>query len=82
MPVCEAIRQWRPTETLCAICTRLSIFVPSPMTVSRVEPRSIVVFAPISTSSWTMTRRACGIFWCPFGEGGSRTRHWPMRAPG
>ena len=42
MPVCEAIRQCRPTMTLCAICTRLSILVPSPMMVSRVEPRSIV----------------------------------------
>src|SRR5208282_1194574 len=51
MPVCEAIRQCRPIETLCAICTRLSILVPSPMMVSRVEPRSIVVLAPISTSS-------------------------------
>ena len=28
--------------TLCAICTRLSIFVPSPMTVSPKAPRSIV----------------------------------------
>ena len=52
-----AIRQWRPMLTLCAIWTRLSILVPSPMTVSRVEPRSIVVLAPISTSSWMMTRR-------------------------
>ena len=37
-------------RTLCAICTRLSIFVPAPITVSSMLPRSIVVFAPISTS--------------------------------
>src|SRR5271156_2843574 len=51
MPTCPAIKQCRPMRTLCAICTRLSILVPSPMTVSRVEPRSIVQLAPISTSS-------------------------------
>ncbi len=45
------IRQSRPIRTLCATCTRLSIFVPAPITVSSMLPRSIVVFAPISTSS-------------------------------
>ena len=34
-----------------AICTRLSIFVPAPMRVSPTAGRSIVVLAPISTSS-------------------------------
>ena len=34
-----------------AICTRLSIFVPAPMRVSPTAGRSIVEFAPISTSS-------------------------------
>ena len=48
-------------RTLCAICTRLSIFVPAPITVSSMLPRSIVVFAPISTSSSTMQRPTCGI---------------------
>ena len=42
MPTCETIRQCRPIETLCPICTRLSILVPSPMTVSRVAPRSML----------------------------------------
>jgi len=32
------------------MCTRLSILVPAPITVSSMLPRSIVVFAPISTS--------------------------------
>src|SRR5262249_6669271 len=51
MPHCETMMQWRPIITLCPICTRLSILVPSPMTVSRMPPRSMVVPAPISTSS-------------------------------
>ena len=51
-------------RTLCAICTRLSIFVPAPITVSSMLPRSIVVFAPISTSSSMMQRPTCGIFTC------------------
>ena len=38
MPTCETIRQFLPMETLCPICTRLSILVPSPMIVSRVAP--------------------------------------------
>src|SRR5580704_10380055 len=44
MPVCAAIRQCRPMLTLWAICTRLSILLPSPIIVSRIEPRSMVVF--------------------------------------
>ena len=66
MPVCAASTQWRPISTLCAIWTRLSILVPSPITVSRIAPRSIVVLAPISTSSWMMTRPTCGTLpWPP-----------------
>ncbi len=56
MPTWATITQWRPITTLWAICTRLSILVPSPITVSRLAPRSIVLLAPISTSSWMMTR--------------------------
>ena len=40
-----------PSTTPCAICTRLSIFVPALMRVSPTAGRSIVVLAPISTSS-------------------------------
>ncbi len=36
MPTWAAIKQCRPIETLCAIWTRLSILVPSPIVVSRV----------------------------------------------
>ena len=60
MPTPDTMTQWRPITTLWAICTRLSILVPSPITVSREAPRSIVVLAPISTSSWTITRPTCG----------------------
>ena len=40
-----------PTPTPCAICTRLSILVPAPIRVSPTAGRSMVVLAPISTSS-------------------------------
>ena len=53
--------------TLWPICTRLSIFAPSPITVSRLAPRSIVTPAPISTSSWMMTRPICGTLRWPRG---------------
>ena len=42
MPICATITQCRPIATLWAIWTRLSILVPSPITVSRLAPRSIV----------------------------------------
>ena len=42
---------WAPTCTLWPIWMRLSSFTPFSMTVSPRAPRSIVVFAPISTSS-------------------------------
>ena len=62
IPTCPARMQCRPIVTLWPIWTRLSILLPSPITVSRMLPRSIVVLAPISTSSWMMTRPTCGIF--------------------
>ncbi len=46
------------------IWTRLSIFVPSPMTVSPRVARSIVALAPISTSSPTRTIPTWGTFRC------------------
>ncbi len=51
MPVCAAITVFSPMRTLCATCTRLSSFEPAWISVRSSEPRSIVVFAPISTSS-------------------------------
>ncbi len=57
IPTSPAIEQFRPMRTLCAICTRLSILVFSPMTVSARAPRSTVELAPISTLSW-MTHAA------------------------
>ena len=70
MPHWATITQWRPITTLWAICTRLSILVPSPITVSASAPRSMVVLAPISTSSPMMTRPICGTFRWPFGAHG------------
>ena len=37
MPTCATMTQWRPIVTLWPIWTRLSILVPSPMTVSRLR---------------------------------------------
>ena len=59
--------QCRPIVQLWPICTRLSILVPSPITVSPLPPRSIVVLAPISTLSWMMTRPSCGTLTWPLG---------------
>ena len=49
-PAPRAASSCRP-RTPCAICTRLSILVPGLIRVSPTAGRSIVVFAPISTSS-------------------------------
>ena len=46
MPHWPATMQCRPIVTLCAIWTRLSILVPSPMTVSPNAPRSIGAVGP------------------------------------
>ena len=51
-----------PMTQLCATWMRLSSFTPSSMTVSSSAPRSIVVLAPISTSSPMRTPPTCGIF--------------------
>src|SRR6185312_14596859 len=56
MPTCPARIHPRPSTTLWPICTRLSIIVPGPITVSCPDPRSIVVLAPMSTSSPMITR--------------------------
>ena len=47
MPTCATITQCLPMVTLWAICTRLSIFVPSPISVSRPLPRSMRVGADL-----------------------------------
>ena len=53
-----------PTITLWPTWTKLSILVPRPMTVAPKAARSIVVFDPISTSSWS----------------GQTERRWPRAA--
>src|SRR5260370_13030403 len=60
IPVCAAITTCSPMTQLCPMWTRLSIFVPRPIRVSPRAPRSMVVFAPISTSSSTTSRPCCG----------------------
>ena len=65
-----------------AICTRLSIFVPAPIRVSPTAGRSIVVLAPISTSSSITTSACCGIFRCvPSACGANPNPSLPMTAP-
>ena len=56
-PTCAASRTFLPMLTPCATWTRLSILVPAPIRVSPTAGRSMVVLAPISTSS-SMTTRA------------------------
>ena len=51
MPVRAAMTQFSPIWTLWPTWTRLSILVPRPMRVAPRAPRSMVVLAPISTSS-------------------------------
>src|SRR6266446_2723576 len=82
MPTWETRMQPRPTTTLCPICTRLSIIVPKPITVSCPDPRSIVVLAPISTSSPITTRPSCGTLTGPPASGAKPKPAWPMRTPG
>ena len=56
MPTWATMIVFAPTTVLWPICTRLSIFVPRPITVSPKVARSTVTLAPISTSSSTTTR--------------------------
>src|SRR3989304_4038726 len=56
-----AIAVCAPTRTLWPIWIWLSSFTPSSITVSSMVPRSIVVLAPISTSSPITARPICGI---------------------
>ncbi len=60
MALCAAIAECAPMRQLWAIMIRLSSFTPSSMTVSSIAPRSIVVLAPISTSSPMVTPPICG----------------------
>ena len=63
IPTCATITESSPISTLWAICTKLSIFVPLPITVSPNVALSIVTHAPISTSSSILTIPTCGILW-------------------
>ncbi len=60
MPTQPAITVCAPMCTLWPTCTWLSILTPSSITVSSMAPRSIVVLAPISTSSPSCTEPTCG----------------------
>src|SRR3984957_8729513 len=64
MPTCAATTELRPILTLCATCTKLSIFTPAPTTVASSDPRSTVELHPISTSSPISTVPTCGNFMC------------------
>src|SRR5439155_15179071 len=82
-PIWAASRQCLPMVTLWPIWTWLSILVPSPITVSRRLPRSMVVPAPISTWFWISTRPVCGTFRCPSGPKKTKPKpSWPMLQPG
>src|SRR3989304_2252342 len=72
MPTWARITQRVPMRTLWATCTRLSILVPGPTTVSPTLPRSIVVLAPTSTSSPSTQRPTWGSRSLPLPEGGDR----------
>ena len=73
----------RPTWQLWATCTRLSILLPRPITVSPRRARSTVVLAPISTSSSTRTLPTCGILPVRAARRRrSRSRRLPSTAPG
>ena len=81
MPTWPTITQCRPMRRIVPDLTRLSILVPSPITVSPSAPRSMVVQAPISTSSWMMTRPSCGILTWPVGaDGKAEARLADLRA--
>ena len=82
MPACAAIMVPRPMRTLCAICTRLSMQQPWPITVSGPAPRSMVVLAPISTSSSMSTRPSWGTRTLPLLSAAKPKPSWPIRPPG
>ena len=81
MPTCAAIAAFSPTRTLCATCTRLSSFAPAAMTVLPKRARSMVAFAPISTSSPISTVPTWGIFFQPFASRTYPNPSLPMTAP-
>src|SRR5215471_7135282 len=93
MPVCAAITLCSPISTLCATCTRLSIFTPVAIRVVSSDPRSIVVLQPISTSSPISTPPTWGNFHCrsspntypnpspPITVPTCTSTRWPSRAP-
>ena len=62
IPDWAAITVLWPISVLCAIWIRLSNFAPSLIIVEPMVARSIVVFAPISTKSSTITLPIWGTF--------------------
>ncbi len=65
MPTCPANMQLLPMTQLWAMCTLSSNFVPEPTMVAEMVARSMVLLAPISTSSPMNTVPIWGILRCP-----------------
>jgi len=82
IPVWATMTQCLPMITLWPIWTWLSILVPSPTTVSPKRARSIVVEAPISTSSPMRTMPSCSILrWRPWSDSNPKPSA-PTTTPG
>ena len=81
IPTWAAITVSRPISTLCPTWIRLSSLVPGPTRVTPSAARSIVVFAPISTSSPISTVPTCGIFRYPCGVGANPKPSLPITQP-
>ena len=82
IPTCATMTQHRPRITLWPIWTRLSRRQPAPITVSCDDHRSIVEFAPTSTSSSRMTRPSWGTVRNPSLVQANPKPSCPIRAPG
>ena len=82
MPTCETMKPLRPICTLCPICARLSILVPSPMRVTSSTARSMAALAPTSTALPMATLPTCGIFWIPAGVRAKPKPSAPSTEPG
>ena len=95
MPTCDMIRQCSPNVTLCAICTKLSIFVPRPTPIVDVvhsPAPSMVRIAASSNGDVKKLDAACETWWSAkssFDDGtfsarvsGSQRERFLTRVPG
>ena len=81
IPACAAIAVPLPITTLCPTWMRLSSFVPRQIRVTPSVALSMVVFAPISTSSSISTVPTWGIFRNPSAVGANPNPSLPMTHP-